>query len=60
MIDPHGEPVRENYRRQGEARERERILALLEATAGCKSQWDYEIEIGKIIAILKGETNGQS
>jgi hypothetical protein len=30
MIDPHGEPVRENYRRQGEARERERIIALLE------------------------------
>lgn len=30
MIDPHGEPVRENYRRQGEARERERIIALIE------------------------------
>lgn len=30
MIDPHGEPVRENYRRQGEARERERIIELLE------------------------------
>ena len=30
MIDPHGEPVRENYRRQGEARERDRIVALLE------------------------------
>jgi hypothetical protein len=30
MIDPHGEPVRENYRRQGEVRERERIVALLE------------------------------
>jgi len=26
MIDPHGEPVRENYRRQGEVRERERII----------------------------------
>jgi hypothetical protein len=30
MIDSHGEPVRENYRRQGEARERERIIALIE------------------------------
>ena len=30
MIDPHGEPVRENYRRQGEARERERIIGLIE------------------------------
>lgn len=30
MIDVHGEPVRENYRRQGEVRERERILGLLE------------------------------
>ena len=30
MIDPHGEPVRENYRRPGEARERERIIALIE------------------------------
>jgi hypothetical protein len=30
MIDPHGEPVRENYRRQGEVRERERIIALIE------------------------------
>jgi hypothetical protein len=29
MIDPHGEPVRENYRRQGEARERERLIKLL-------------------------------
>jgi hypothetical protein len=26
MIDPHGEPVREFYRKQGEARERERII----------------------------------
>jgi hypothetical protein len=30
MIDPHGEPVRENYRQQGEVRERERIIALIE------------------------------
>jgi hypothetical protein len=30
MIDKHGEPVRENYRRQGEVRERERIIALIE------------------------------
>ena len=30
MIDVHGERVRENYRRQGEARERERIIALIE------------------------------
>jgi hypothetical protein len=30
MIDVHGEPVRENYRRQGEARERERIIGLIE------------------------------
>jgi hypothetical protein len=29
MIDVHGEPVRENYRRQGEVRERERIIALI-------------------------------
>jgi hypothetical protein len=29
MIDPHGEPVRENYRKQGEVRERERIVELV-------------------------------
>ena len=29
MIDPHGEPVRENYRKQGEVRERERIVELI-------------------------------
>lgn len=29
MIDPHGEPVRENYRQQGEARERDRIVELI-------------------------------
>jgi hypothetical protein len=29
MIDVHGEPVRENYRRQGEARERDRIIDLI-------------------------------
>ena len=29
MIDLHGEPVRENYRRQGEVRERDRIIALI-------------------------------
>jgi hypothetical protein len=57
MLDPHGEPIRENYRRQGEKRERERILALLETTIGYNSQWDYEIEIRKIIDALRGETN---
>jgi hypothetical protein len=30
MIDPHGERVREFYRKQGQVRERERIVALLE------------------------------
>lgn len=30
MIDVHGEAVRENYRRQGEVRERERIIGLIE------------------------------
>jgi hypothetical protein len=60
MLDPHGEPIRENYRRQGELRERERILALLETTIGYNSQWDYEIEIRKIIDALRGETNEQS
>jgi len=29
MIDPHGEPVREKYRKQGEVRERERIVDLI-------------------------------
>jgi hypothetical protein len=29
MIDPHGERVREFYRKQGEVRERERIIALI-------------------------------
>lgn len=33
MIDVHGEAVRENYRRQGEVRERERIIKLLEEHA---------------------------
>lgn len=29
MIDPHGERVREFYRKQGEVRERERLIKLL-------------------------------
>jgi hypothetical protein len=49
MIDPHGERVREFYRKQGEARERERIIKLLEdnlAAAAPKPD---------IIALIKGE-----
>jgi hypothetical protein len=30
MIDPHGEPVRDYYRKQGADAERERIIKLLE------------------------------
>jgi len=40
---------------EGMLRERERILALLEETRDCKSQWDYEVRIGEIIAKIKGE-----
>jgi hypothetical protein len=29
MIDPHGERVREFYRKQGEVRERQRLIKLL-------------------------------
>jgi hypothetical protein len=42
MIDPHGEPVRENYRRQGEARERERIIALIERRICFDALADHE------------------
>jgi hypothetical protein len=42
---------------KGVEQERERILALLETTIGYNSQWDYEIEIRKIIDALRGETN---
>jgi hypothetical protein len=42
MIDPHGEPVRENYRRQGEVRERERIVALIERRICFDALADHE------------------
>jgi hypothetical protein len=29
MVDPHGEPIRENYRRQGELRAVEKMLDLM-------------------------------
>jgi hypothetical protein len=53
MIDPHGEPVRENYRLQGEARERERIIELLEQHLGYgDSEWDSSVMA--VIALIKG------
>jgi hypothetical protein len=60
MIDKHGEPVRENYRRQGEVRERERILAAIEKLRPCidenGTQWFAQFKT--IIAVIKGESNG--
>lgn len=56
MIDVHGEPVRENYRRQGEVRERERIIKLLE-NPKCKPN-DHDYNGGcncDVIARIKGE-----
>ena len=61
MIDPHGEPVRENYRRQGEARERERIIELLQkqliAEQKSYNQRTWIIQgLPVAIALIKGET----
>lgn len=42
MIDVHGEPVRENYRRQGEVRERERIIELIERRICFDALADHE------------------
>lgn len=42
MIDVHGEPVRENYRRQGEVRERKRIIELIERRICFDALADHE------------------
>jgi hypothetical protein len=42
MIDPHGEPVRENYRKQGEVRERERIVELIKRQVCFDALADHE------------------
>ena len=42
MIDKHGEPVRENYRQQGEVRERERIIGLIERRICFDALADHE------------------
>jgi len=58
MIDPHGEPVREFYRKQGEARERERIIKLLKETFGTLG---IQMQVGSYIfatdleTLIKGE-----
>lgn len=51
MIDSHGEPVRENYRRQGEVRERERIIELLE---GMFDEW-VDIRLETLVELIKGK-----
>jgi hypothetical protein len=72
MIDPHGEPVRENYRKQGEVRERERIIDLFRSQAernqtpcehasnpesGRCGGCHYFIAPEDVIALIKGESN---
>ena len=58
MIDPHGERVREFYRKQGEVRERERIIADVEKLRpqidANGVQWFAQFNV--IIATIKGET----
>ena len=54
MIDPHGEPVRDYYRKQGADAERERIIKLLEQHLGYgDSEWDSSVMA--VIALIKGE-----
>jgi hypothetical protein len=43
MIDPHGEPVRENYRKQGEKRERERIIELIKRQVCFDALADHDL-----------------
>jgi hypothetical protein len=43
MIDKHGEPVRENYRRQGEVRERERIVELIKRQVCFDALADHDL-----------------
>lgn len=56
-----GEAVREFYRRQGELRERDRIIALMENTdecfcdRGCKSGEQCLVQLG-VVAFIE-ETN---
>ena len=57
MIDPHGEPVRENYRKQGEVRERERIIKLLEDNFYPLdyARWQADELMDEIFRLIKGE-----
>lgn len=55
-----GESVRETYRRQGQARERERIIELLERAHNASmkvegSDWQYDIATA--ITLIKGLSN---
>ena len=54
MIDKHGEQVREFYRKQAEARERERIIKLLEEKNDCTGCF-YGDCYCAAIALIKGE-----
>lgn len=51
------EQVREFYRKQGEKRERERIIKLLEESACCQDECSFHEELTNMIALIKGETN---
>jgi hypothetical protein len=57
MIDPHGEPVREKYRKQGEERERERIIKLLEDNFYPLDypRWQADELVDEIFRLIKGE-----
>ncbi len=57
MIDPHGEPVREKYRKQGEVRERERIIKLLEDNFYPLDypRWQADELMDEIFKLIKGE-----
>ena len=50
-----GEATREFYRRQGELRERQRIIDLLESIEDYPPNWDYNDEIASVIALIKGK-----
>jgi len=50
----HAERVRDFYRNQGAAKERERIIALIEKIKFAPAC--FELDVDALIAIIKGET----
>ena len=57
MIDVHGEPVRDFYRKQGAVAERERIVKLLEESFYPLDypRWQADELMEEIFRLIKGE-----